>query len=91
MDQVNLAQVGHGALLHPARAMLHRQPGVGIAFNAETGDQANVLAWLLGNAVQVVAGQSDDCGRDYRGAHGVFTRRRAMPLTPFCAPASSAL
>jgi hypothetical protein len=60
MDEVDLAQVGLLGVAGDAGAVLHGGPGVGIALDAETGEEADALIGGFGEGVGRAAVHSHD-------------------------------
>jgi hypothetical protein len=82
VDQVHLAEVGLSGVRGDAGSMLHRRSAMGVAVDAEPGDEHDLVRCRLGEAVAFIPTDRHDHGAG-RGRHaGSLSARPAEVPSP---------
>ena len=89
---MKLAQIGLRRITRDAGAMLHRDPSMGIAFDAKTCDQGQAFNRLLAEAMRAIAGKCLDVrrGHAWPSGHSAAIRLISPAVEPLCAPCRGA-
>ena len=87
MQQMKLAQIGLRRITRDAGAMLHRDPSMGIPFDAKTCDQGQAFSRLLTEAMRPITGKRLDVRRGHVWPSGQSAAIRLISpaVEPSCA------